>query len=155
MQFILNSYLICSAISRNDRHSSPSTQCLHIWPPDQFPPANLTLLPVASTIFIPWVESGNLISSTWKRGSSFTNYSWRINCWFIKIESTVRSGALPIFMIIKYYDIGYYQWLFIKVLINHIAMLLNLLVIFISHFSSGWTKAIFWSKLYVSSLNIV
>jgi len=62
MQFILNLYLISIAMSLIGLHSSPSTQCLHMWPPDQFPPANLTLLPVESTILISEVERGNLMS---------------------------------------------------------------------------------------------
>lgn len=59
------------AMSLIGLHSSPSTQCLHMCPPDQLPPANLTLLPVASTILTPEVERGNWISSILKRGFYF------------------------------------------------------------------------------------
>ena len=70
MQFILNLYLISMAISLIGLHYNPSTQCLHICAPDQFPPANFTLFPFASTILMSFVESGKDMSSILKRGTS-------------------------------------------------------------------------------------
>lgn len=68
MQLKSNYFLICWHKLYNFLYYSPLTQCLSAWPPDQFPPANLTLRPVASTIFIPEVESGNLILYTLNNG---------------------------------------------------------------------------------------
>lgn len=96
MQFILNLNLISIAMSFKVLHSSPSTQCLHICPPDQLPPASFTLLPVASTIFISSVDKGNLMSSTWNKAYSLEKLDMSFSVCNIKPLSIVLSGAFPI-----------------------------------------------------------
>ena len=96
MQFIWNLWRMSRAMSRRGLHSSPSTECLHMWAPDQLPPASLTLLPIASTILMPWVESGKLTYSAWKSAlSAMKSTSWFLSL-FMKFLSPQRLELLPI-----------------------------------------------------------
>jgi len=53
--------------------SRPPTQCRYACPPDQLAPAIFTLLPVLSTIIIPFVDKGKDISFTSYNGTSLLN----------------------------------------------------------------------------------
>ncbi len=125
MQFILNLYRMSIAMSLNFLNSSPSTQCLHMCPPDQLPPASFTRLPLASTILMPLVERGNLMSSTLKRGVS-DRKSIRYSLWaYMTVGSPHILGPFPIINLKNsnhqsYFDIpshlltlqkGYYRFL--------------------------------------------
>ena len=92
------------AMSRIGRISSPSTHSLHKWPPDQFPPASLTRLPVASTIFIPLVERGKVMSSTLNKIYPLMNYNTNLLCAAISCWLDVWSTPFPI-RFVKLYNI--------------------------------------------------
>lgn len=92
------------AMSRIGRISNPSTHSLHKCPPDQFPPASLTRLPVASTILIPLVESGKVMSSTLNKISPLMNYSTNLLCSAISCWFEVWSTPFPI-RFVKLYNL--------------------------------------------------
>ncbi len=71
-----NVWRIYLHMSYSLRYYRPPTQWRYAWPPDQLPPASFTRFPVASTIFMPFVERGNFILSTSNKGVSDLKSFW-------------------------------------------------------------------------------
>ena len=80
-QFMPNFSRMSLHIPFKGRLSNPPTQCRLAWPPDQFPPASLTLRPFRSTMRMPEVESGNCMSATSKRGICDVNSCCSLRYW--------------------------------------------------------------------------
>ncbi len=87
IQFIPNisfTYLHMSSIFR---YYNPPMHYLSACPPDQLPPDNFTLLPVLSTIFIPFVDKGNFILSTSNNGVYDLNYFCSFEYFYMNFSS--------------------------------------------------------------------